>query len=728
MPVSHVPHEDPLAVAPYQTMEGDDLRRWGVVGEWVLANGLGGFAMGSISGARTRRYHSLLTAAAQPPVDRICVLAGVDDQVVIGAGDLGEVGVPPSGDQTSVRLTLHHYEGARERSLYHALLERFERWPWAVRWTFRIPLGAGGEAVITKSITVAREINANRLEYRVVQSPQPVRFELSPLIALRDFHDLRRDMTGKADRARGGAIAASAPPPDTAAMPRSQLDADGSVAVTSGSHRAVLRFHGGEFVPVPRMWHGFEYMRDLDRGQDGIEDLYGPGVVEARLETGGTVAIDAAYGGAEYESPTSEPERFVSLGEATCRVAQAEAGSEDTTRLVRLAAAADKFVVRRTRRTGPMGTSVIAGYPWFADWGRDTTIALPGLMIATGRLEEAGQVLEIFGEHRKDGIIPNRFDDYGGEAYYNTVDASLWYVNAVDQFQRAGGDETLVRDALIPACLDILEHYEKGTVHKIRMEPDGLITAGDEETQLTWMDAKRDGVTFTARHGKAVEINALWHNGLMAIAEVIQAENPTRADHLAKTAAMCANAFNDLFWSHRLDCLHDHVAPVGAARWAPDRQIRPNQVFAVSLPRSPLLPEHRQSVVDKLMERLWTPVGVRTLDPEDPSYHARFRGPLFHRDRAYHNGTAWCWLAGPLAEGVLRAGGFSAASRKRARAILEPLIAMLDGPHPGSISEVFDAEGTDEDPQRPDGCAAQAWSVAEPLRVFSLLVNAEAST
>jgi len=196
---SHAVHDDPLAPEPYQIIEGDDLRRWGITGEWVLANGLGGFAMGSISGARTRRYHSLLTAAAKPPVDRICVLAGVDDLVVIGPGDLGQVGAPPPEDQTSARLTRHHFADARERSLYHEHLERFERWPWAVRWTYRIPLTGGGAAVVTRSITIARESNASRLEYRVIESPAPVRFEITPLIAMRDFHDLRRDMTGQPD-------------------------------------------------------------------------------------------------------------------------------------------------------------------------------------------------------------------------------------------------------------------------------------------------------------------------------------------------------------------------------------------------------------------------------------------------------------------------------------------------------------------------------------------------
>jgi predicted glycogen debranching enzyme len=393
-----------------------------------------------------------------------------------------------------------------------------------------------------------------------------------------------------------------------------------------------------------------------------------------------------------------------------------------------LAAASDAFVVARASPgTGELDqTSIIAGYPWFADWGRDTSVSLPGLMLATGRLDEAKRTLLAFASHRRNGIVPNVFNDRTGEPEYNTVDASLWFILGACAFRKATvkGDRAAWDGHLAPACLDIVSCYRRGTDFNIAMDPqDKLITAGTSATQLTWMDARRDGVTFTPRHGKAIEINALWHAALCELGEAIRDTDAAMGASLRDLAAAVGKSIRTLFWNERMGCLYDCLAPSdgGSPGWTPTQDVRPNQLFAVSLAPSPLTIEQQRGVLTVVRERLLTPYGVRTLDPADPNYRGRYEGNLFERDRAYHNGTAWPWLLGPYAEAVLRVGGFTDAARREARGVLEPILAEMSisptrgGPRGcvGQIAEIYDGNA----PQRPQGCPAQAWSVAEVLRV-----------
>jgi 4-alpha-glucanotransferase len=370
-------------------------------------------------------------------------------------------------------------------------------------------------------------------------------------------------------------------------------------------------------------------------------------------------------------------------------------------------------VVRRGVRAE--GVSVIAGYPWFSDWGRDAMISLPGLLLATERFDEALGVLQTFARAQRRGLIPNRFDDYGGENHYNTVDGSLWFVHACAAYLRASGDREGF-DSLVPACLRVILAYEQGTDYDIAMDPaDGLIRAGNEHTQLTWMDAQRGGITFTPRHGKAVEINALWFNALTLLAEALPDHDAcARLSTLAERAgASFVRAFVNP-GSGLLDCL----TPTDEG-WEADTSVRPNQIFAASLPHSPLSLEQRREVVRVVRERLLTPVGLRTLDPSDPAYRGRYEGDLMARDAAYHNGTVWPWLLGAYAEAVMRADGFSERSRAEAGDALRPLIAWLEsGWSPAQLPEIFDGDETPDAPREPDGCPAQAWSVAETLRVW----------
>ncbi|MEM1330979.1 MAG: amylo-alpha-1,6-glucosidase [Planctomycetota bacterium] len=729
------------------TREGDTLGRAQVRDEWVLTNGLGGFAMGTIAGVNTRRYHGMLIAATQPPVGRVMLLNQVHERLVIG--NEGEDGA------AEFFLSLFHFAGGDDRALRHPYLVRFERGR-SVRWTFHLPTCAG-LVKVQRELRFHRDCNACEVTYRVETPGLAARLELRPLIALRDFHGLREApnqpeherileaegspledahmFVGK--RATGiGTADSDAPAIETAFRTTGEID------LRAGDHGMLLSSRGAQYTRDAQDFRGIEYWRELDRGQDCLEDLHSPAVYTATSEPGSALVAsilarqigpDGDRPGPESQLEPRERERLATLVRNTLERARAfdavpEDADADRDRrdLARLALASDDFVVRRGPAGAHAGVSVIAGYPWFADWGRDTMISLPGLLIATGRDHEAGRVLSTFGRHRKHGVIPNRFDDNTGEAHYNTVDASLWFLHAACLYLDETGDRERFFDDLLPACEEVVGAYRDGTMFGIGVDHgDGLVTAGDASTQLTWMDAQRDGVTFTPRHGKAVEINALWYHGLRSLASAIESEFPRRADAMLNAADAARGSFRELFWNTDLGCCHDTLTPAGR-QWKPVRDVRPNQVFAVSLAHSPLDTVQRRGVVRVVRERLLTPFGLRTLDPRHPEYRARFRGPLFERDAAYHNGTVWPWLIGPYAEAVLRVGEFGPLAIEEARRAIRPLLDSIDGHCPGTVAEVYDGEGTSGDPQRPDGCMAQAWSVAEPLRVLAMIRRAGA--
>ncbi|RMH13746.1 MAG: glycogen debranching protein, partial [Planctomycetota bacterium] len=358
--------------------------------------------------------------------------------------------------------------------------------------------------------------------------------------------------------------------------------------------------------------------------------------------------------------------------------------------------------------------SIIAGYPWFADWGRDTMIALPGLLLETGRFDEALSTLELFASHMHRGLIPNRFDDYAGGAHYNTVDASLWFVHAATEYLLRTQDDTGFA-RLIEPCLEIIEAYQRGTDYNIHLD-DGLIAAGSPSTQLTWMDAQRDGVTFTPRYGKCVEINALWHHGLRRLSRALAGHTTHRTVELDTLAARCAERFTRLF-NNPAGGLYDRLEPT-ASGYRPVDEIRPNQIFAASLADAPLDHAGRASVVKTVRRELLTPFGLRTLAPSDPAYIGHYRGNLFERDRAYHNGTVWPWLIGPFVEAALRVDP-SQHARTSLRALLQPLTNRMSQVCLGQVGEICDGD----EPHTPDGCPAQAWSVAELLRAWIMLAS-----
>jgi len=377
-----------------------------------------------------------------------------------------------------------------------------------------------------------------------------------------------------------------------------------------------------------------------------------------------------------------------------------------------LVSAASQFVVRRSSGRRQNLATIIAGYPWFGDWGRDSFISLEGLLLRTGQHVEAREVLETFACMQRNGLIPNRFDDHDGECEYNSVDASLWFVHAADAYLAATGDVQAWRGFLAAACRGIVESFVQGTDFGIHVDDAGFVWCGHPQVQITWMDAKCGDVVFTPRHGRPVEVNALWHHVLRILARRFADTDKRLSKRCGALAEQVAGRFEDVYWNPRRKCLFDCVRDDHR-----DEAIRPNQIFAVSLADSPLSAEKQRAVLGAVRTHLLTPFGLRSLAPDDPDYVGRFRGVQPVRDRAYHNGTVWSWLIGPFVEAHLRVYGFTAQAKAEARQLLQPLVEHLSEACLGSISENFDGDP----PHRPGGCVAQAWSVAELLRAWDLV-------
>ncbi|MBC8107395.1 MAG: glycogen debranching enzyme family protein [Anaerolineae bacterium] len=629
--------------------------------EWLLTNGMGSFASSTIVGCNTRRYHSLLCAATIPPVGRMVTLSRI-----------GEIIQRPN--QPMLELSVNQFAD-RFHPRGEKYLRRFE-----LDDTARFYYDAEGTKV-TKEVLLFWERNTAAVRYTIEPHDfKPLQFSMLPFMAMRDFHALRAVSTARFDVHHDRH----------------------AVTVRDRALSCHIRCDKGHFISQQDWWFGQLYAIELERGQDFTEDLYMPGrfVVEVTEPTTVTIWVST-------ESPDSvetidfdaELRRRITHMNSVANVPKESPTTSKT--IVRLTHAANDFVVRRKAPDNADAWTVIAGYPWFADWGRDTMIALPGLFLTTKRFKEAGRVLSVFAHYVSEGMIPNRFDDYTNQPHYNTVDASLWFIHAVHEYARLSGDSNLFDAILKPACRAIIEGYSRGTRFGIAMDPvDGLITQGDATTQLTWMDAKCGDVCFTPRQGKAVEINALWYNALK-----LMGDDPL--------AAKVAENFRKEFWVSPFRGLADVVHKSDR-----DEKIRPNQIFAVSLPHSALSREQQSAVVEVVRRELLTPVGLRTLGEKEAGYTPMYRGDQFARDRAYHNGTIWPWPIGAFLEAYVKVNDNSDAARNQAREWLQPLIDHLENAGcVGSISEIFEAQP----PHRPVGCFAQAWSVSEVLRLAMML-------
>jgi glycogen debranching enzyme len=611
--------------------------------EWLLTNGIGGYAMGTVSGLNTRRYHGHLIAATHPPTGRMLLLANVEAHLITGAHPVG--------------MSANQYTGAIYPEGFQ-YLKKFEVGNRA-RWRFR---ASGAE--VEKTIAVHPGVNATTVRYRNL-GKSPITITLKPLVACRDHHANFSESTQ---------------------FPEGLEFGKEETVIRAYGISLYLSHAGAVRDPVQGWYYRFEHVRESERGLSPRDDLFCPCELTFSIAAGDSVALVASTepGTVALPDDTAANEPSGSLGEA-------------------LRAAAEPFFVATQSRT-----SIVAGYPWFTDWGRDTMISIPGLCLHTGRAAQARQILTDYAAQIWQGLIPNRFVERGETPDYNTVDATLWFANAIYKTLAAEWDNVFAL-SMSETLSDVIEWHQKGTAFGIRVDPaDGLLIQGEPGLQLTWMDAKVGDWVVTPRHGKPVEINGLWINALRTM-EWLQNElesrslaslNPTPYREAADRAQ---ENFQRKFWHEVRGHYLDTVDPA-------DASLRPNQVLVMALPWVELPKEQAVRALKVIGKELLTPMGLRTLGPSEPGYRGRFRGPLPELDAAYHQGTVWPWLLGSYATAIVRYTG----DRSEAKRALRATKSMLVEYGLGGIAEVYDGD----EPQEPGGCPWQAWSVAETIRAW----------
>ena len=633
--------------------------------EWLETNGLGGFASSTIVGLNTRRYHGLLVAATKPPVGRLVLLSKFEETLWI--------------DGSRFDLSANRYPGIIHPQGFH-YLKQFRLDPFPV-FTYEVE---GIE--IEKSVFMIHGENSTVIHYQLTKNNRPgvpknLRLEIRPLIAFRDYHGTTHE---------NGAI-------NPAVQERSRL---ASVSPYQGLPNLHLAHNAIELRKTGDWYRHFEYDAERERGLDCSEDLFNPFALcfDLRLRR-----LSSMIASTEQRDVTQAVE--YRRAEITRRRKALVASPIEDDFAQSLADASDRYLVS----CGDEKT-VIAGYHWFGDWGRDTMIALPGLTLPTGKHDVARSILRTFAKHVDQGMLPNRFPDAGETPEYNTVDAALWFFEAARAYLAYTSDLEFVRVELYPVFADIISWHARGTRYGIKVDPGGLLASGELGVQLTWMDAKVDDWVVTPRRGKPVEIQALWYNALCIMEDLASrfGEEAARKRY-RHMAAVAQWSFNRLFWNEKLGCLYDVVNG-----GPPDPSIRPNQIFAVSLPHSMLPRDRARSVVERVEEHLLTPFGLRSLAPSDPQYRGSYTGGPADRDGAYHRGTVWAWLLGPFITAYTKVNGGSEEVRRQAQTWLSPLESHLAEAGLGHISEIFEGDA----PHRPCGCIAQAWSVAEILRVY----------
>ncbi|WP_336485970.1 amylo-alpha-1,6-glucosidase [Methylobacterium nigriterrae] len=628
--------------------------------EWLEADGLGGFASGTVSGLRTRRYHALLLTAARPPAGRIVLVNGLEAWVETGSGTFA--------------LSTQRYCPDVVYPRGFEAIRAFSAEPWPT-WSFHLPDGTG----IRQEILVDPDACDTLLRWQRIAGEGPCRLTLRPLLSGRDYHALHRENAAFDFTARGqGGNVAWRPYPDRPAI----------AALTNG-----------QYAHEPTWYRRFLYAAERDRGLDDVEDLASPGLFSFPLEGVQPAVMVLRVG----DGTALRASAYAEWLAAQARASRSAAGS-------RLRRCARSYRVDRNS-----GSTLMAGFPWFTDWGRDTFIALRGLLLALGDLETAEGILDAWAGVVSGGMMPNRFPDSGDAPEYNSVDAALWYIVAVHDFlaaREAAGRAVAepVGARLRAACEAILSGYMSGTRFGIRADRDGLLAAGEAGLQLTWMDAKVGDWVVTPRIGKPVEIQALWFNALHIAAA-------RWSPRFAEAEIRARAAFRERF-VNPAGGLYD-VVDVGHVPGATDSSLRPNQIFAVGgLPAAILEGEAARTVVDVVERSLLTPLGLRTLAPADPAYIGHYAGDPRARDGAYHQGTVWPWLLGPFVDAWLAVRGRTEAAKAEARGrFLPPLTAHLDAAGLGHVSEVADGDP----PHRPGGCPFQAWSLGEYIRIQRML-------
>lgn len=629
--------------------------------EWIETNGLGGYASSTIIGTNTRKYHGLLVVTARPPLGRMVMLSKLEETVVFKDG-------------SRYNLSCNRYPAVIHPEGYQ-YLEEFKLDPFPT-FTYRI-----GEIVIEKAVFMVHGENSTVITYNVLKSPSYFELLVRPLVAARDYHWISIENTtfNKTVESFEGYI---------------------KMRPYNEAPQIYLANNADRFEPMAYWYKTFEYQKEKDRGLEYNEDLYSPGEFGFLLKEGDKGHIVASSEGRRIRSvEVLESSEVLRRNEIAMSIGLKDSFAEQ------LAISADSFLVKRMDGL----FTIIAGYHWFWDWGRDALISLPGLTLTRGRFKEAKDILLTFAKHCDQGMIPNRFPEEAKDPEYNTVDASLWFFWSVYKFLEYTGDYGFIEAHILDCLEEIIQYYINGTRYGIKMDSDGLITTEDADIQLTWMDAKVGEWIVTPRNGKAVEVNALWYNALKIMEMICDKLNLKYKNECGRLASLTKKSYDELFWNEADGYLYDCVNNEGQ-----DKTIRPNQIFAISLPFRLLSKEKETRILEVVGRELLTPYGLRTLSPTDTTYRGIYSGDQRTRDASYHQGTVWPWLLSHFITAYLNVYGRTKNTKGEAKKFLAPMMGHLKDAGLGTISEIFD--GTP--PYDPKGAISQAWSVAEILRVY----------
>jgi predicted glycogen debranching enzyme len=636
--------------------------------EWLVTNGIGGYASGTIAGVLTRRYHGLLVAALHPPLGRTLLLAKLDDSVLY--------------DDRQYPLHTNRWADGAIGLHGHHHIERF-----ALEGTVPVWRYACADSLLEKRIWMMPGENTTYVSYHLLQASLPLQLTLKALVNYRDHHHNTHAQNWR--------------------MTTVPMDHGICISAFPEAVQLHLLSDRAEVTPAHDWYYGFDLAVERYRGLDDRDDHLHAATFEVALQPGEAVTFIASTerkplldGEAALKARRAHEQKLLGLWRSN-RLKEVKELPAFANQLV---LAADQFVVQRSSPTDPHGKTILAGYPWFSDWGRDTMISLPGLTLATGRTDVARSILRTYAQYVDQGMLPNRFPDGTDIPEYNTVDATLWYFEAVRAYYESTQDDDLIQE-LFPILADIIDWHCRGTRYNIHLDPaDGLLYAGKTGTQLTWMDAKVGDWVVTPRIGKPIEVNALWYNALRTIAKLAREIMKPHQEYEA--IADRALARFSRFWYPERGYCYDLLDGVNGD----DNSLRPNQIFAVSLPESPLKPEQQRRVVDVCGRALLTSHGLRSLAPDHPDYQGHYGGDQQQRDGAYHQGTVWGWLLGVYTIAHLRVYG----DPVKARQLLEPMANHMLAHGIGNLSEIFDGDA----PMTPRGCVAQAWTVAEVLRAW----------
>jgi len=626
--------------------------------EWLETNGLGGWSSSTIIGCNTRRYHGLLVAATVPPAERMNLVSKLDETIVV--------------NEQRYELGTNNYGDAINPNGYN-FLKSFSR-DLFPQWIYEVD-----GIQLKKTIAMVHRENTVLIMYDVVKASKQFSLELLPLLAVKGYHSL---MHANNDINREASF-------------------DNNILKTKayeGTPDIFIKVPGGNYKANPNWFYNFSYSVEQYRGQDFIEDLFNHGTISVELKKGDSLGIIIST-----DDPSTKDSHELLAKESLRRQTLLKEQPEDKT-VQQLVLAADQFIVKRDEEL----KTVIAGYHWFTDWGRDTMISLPGLCLSTGRFEDAKKILSAFANSVSQGMLPNRFQDNGEAPEYNNVDGTLWYFISIYKYLKATNDKKFILNEILPVLKEIFDWHYKGTRYNIHVTEDGLLYAGEPGVQLTWMDAKVGDWVVTPRSGKAVEIQALWYNALMIYSELLSLnKEKNEAKLISEKASFVKQSFGQQFWNKENNYLYDVID--GNSK---DSSLRPNQLFAISLPYPLIEGKEAKAVLNIVQEKLYTPVGLKSLPADDSRYIGIYGGDAFHRDAAYHQGTVWSWLLGTYIDAIMKAKGRSA--KTEGKKIINAFKYHLNEGCIGSVSEIFDADA----PHHPRGCIAQGWGVAEILRVI----------